>query len=66
MHARKGLVESSHKKIMWYFYEFKKLKEHERSYATHDIELASFVHTLKMWKNYLMERKFELRIITMV
>jgi hypothetical protein len=39
-----------------------KLKEHERNYATHDLELASIVHALKMWSHYLMGKKFELRI----
>ena len=30
-------------------YESKKLKEHEQNYATHDLELASIIHALKMW-----------------
>jgi hypothetical protein len=42
-------------------YESGKLKERERNYATHDLELASIVHTLKMWRHYLMGKKFELR-----
>jgi hypothetical protein len=42
-------------------YESKNLKEHERNYATHDLELASIVHTLKMWRHYLMGKRFELR-----
>ena len=42
-------------------YESRKLKEHERNYATHDLELASIVHALKMWRHYLMGRIFELR-----
>jgi hypothetical protein len=29
-------------------YESKKLKEQERNYATHDLELAAIVHALKM------------------
>jgi hypothetical protein len=37
------------------------LKEHERLYATHELELAAIVHTLKKWRHYLMERRFELR-----
>jgi hypothetical protein len=41
-------------------YESKKLKEHERNYATHDLELATIVHTLKKWRHYLMGRRFEL------
>ena len=37
------------------------LKEHQRNYATHDLELAAIVHALKMWRHYLMGRRFELR-----
>ena len=37
------------------------MKEHERNYATHDLELAAIVPALNMWRNYLMGRKFELR-----
>jgi hypothetical protein len=43
-------------------YESRKLKEHERLYATHDLELATIMHALKMWKDYLMGKIFELRI----
>jgi hypothetical protein len=34
-----------------------KLKEHESHYATHDLELESIVHALKMWRHYLMGKK---------
>jgi hypothetical protein len=37
------------------------LKEHERHYATHDLELEAIVHALKMWKHYLMGKRFALR-----
>ena len=40
-------------------YESRKLKEHEKNYATHDLELAAIVHALKMWRHYLMGRIFE-------
>ena len=43
-------------------YESRKLKEHEKNYATHDLELAAIVHALKMWRHYLMSRRFKLRI----
>jgi hypothetical protein len=42
-------------------YESHKLKEHKRNNATHDLELETIVHALKMWIYYLMERIFELR-----
>ena len=42
-------------------YESRKLKDHKNNYATHDIEIATIVHALKMWRLYLMGREFELR-----
>ena len=42
-------------------YESRKLKEHEKNYATHDLKLAAIVHALKMWRHYLMGGRFELR-----
>ena len=42
-------------------YEYRKLKEHEKNYATHDLDLAAIVHALKMWMYYLMGSKFKLR-----
>jgi hypothetical protein len=42
-------------------YESRKLKEHERHYATHDLELTTIVHALKMWRHYLMGKIFKLR-----
>ena len=41
-------------------YESRKLKEHEQNYVTHDLELAVVIHALKMWRNYIMDRKFML------
>jgi hypothetical protein len=37
------------------------MKEHERNYATHDLEMAAIVCTLRKWRHYLMGRRFELR-----
>ena len=42
-------------------YESKKLKDHEKNYATHDLELAATIHALRKWRNYLMGKRFELR-----
>jgi len=43
-------------------YESQKLNEHEVNYVTHDLELAAIVHALKMWRHYLLGRKFVLMI----
>ena len=43
-------------------YEPRKLNEHEINYVTHDLELAAIVHALKMWRHYLLGRKFVLMI----
>jgi hypothetical protein len=42
-------------------YESINLEENQRNYATHDLELASIVHTLKKWRHYFMGRRFKLR-----
>eukprot|EP00253_Pinus_taeda_P016502 PITA_16502 len=39
-------------------YESHKLKEHEQKYSAYDLELAAVIHALKMWRHYLMGRKF--------
>jgi hypothetical protein len=39
-------------------FESKKLKEHEKLYATHDLELVVIVHALKKWRHYLMKKRF--------
>ena len=41
--------------------KYRKLKEHEHNYATYDLDLAAIIHALKMWRHYLMGKKFELR-----
>ena len=43
-------------------YESRKLKIHERNYVTHDLELATIIHALKMWRHYLIGRKFTLML----
>jgi hypothetical protein len=39
-------------------YESRNIKEHERNYAMHDLELSSIVQDLRMWRHYLMGNKF--------
>ena len=38
-----------------------KLKEHEKNYATHHLELATIVHARRMWRHYLLGKRFELK-----
>ncbi|WP_170284062.1 RNase H-like domain-containing protein, partial [Flagellimonas olearia] len=40
-------------------YVSRQLKDHEKNYATHDLELAAVVFALKMWRHYLYGEKFE-------
>jgi hypothetical protein len=41
-------------------YASRQLRKHEVNYPTHDLELAAIVHTLKIWKHYLMGKRCEL------
>ena len=38
-------------------YASRQLKKHELNYLTHDLELAVVVHTLKIWRHYLLGNK---------
>jgi hypothetical protein len=40
-------------------YASRQPKKHEENYPTHDLELAAVVHTLKIWRHYLMGNKCE-------
>ena len=40
-------------------YALRQLKQHERNYPTHDLELAAVVFALKTWRHYLYGEKFE-------
>ena len=48
MHVIKDLEEFLCKTTTWYAMSQETLKEHEKNYATHDLELAAIVHALKM------------------
>jgi hypothetical protein len=39
-------------KVVWY--ASRRLRKHEENYPTHDLELAAVVHTLKIWRSYLI------------
>jgi hypothetical protein len=57
MPVRKESEESLCKKDN---YKYRKLNEHGITYVTHDLELAAIVHALKMWRHYLLGRRFVL------
>jgi len=59
--CKEGLSGVLTQKDLVVCYESRKIKEHERNYATHDLKLASIIHALKMWRHYLIGRNFELR-----
>jgi hypothetical protein len=40
-------------------YASRQLKKHELNYPTHDLELASVVHDLKIWRHYLLGKRCE-------
>lgn len=43
-------------------FEWRKLKEHKKTYVTHDLEFVAIVHALKMLRQYLLGKRFELII----
>jgi len=46
-----GCVLMQHDRAMTY--AFKQLKNHEKNYPTHDLELVAVIFTLKIWRYYL-------------
>jgi hypothetical protein len=50
-----GCVLMQNEKVIAYASHL--LKPHEHNYATHDLELAAIVHTLKIWRHYLIGNK---------
>jgi hypothetical protein len=41
-------------------YASRQLRKQEALYLTHDLELATIVHALKIWRHYLMGKICEL------
>ncbi|KAK2436721.1 hypothetical protein QL285_021693 [Trifolium repens] len=50
-HQGLGCVLMQHKRAV--AYASRQLKNHERNYPTHDLELAAVVFALKIWRHYL-------------
>jgi hypothetical protein len=42
-------------------YSLGKLKQHEELYATNDLELAVVMLDMKLWRNYLVGKIFDLK-----
>ncbi|WVZ87830.1 hypothetical protein U9M48_034405 [Paspalum notatum var. saurae] len=38
----------------------RQLRDHEKNYPTHDLELAAVVHALKVWRHYLFGQKCDI------
>jgi hypothetical protein len=43
-------------------YISRKLRKHEDNYVTHDLEWLAIVYGLRVWRQYLIGRKFELKM----
>jgi hypothetical protein len=43
-------------------YASRQLKPHEQNYPTHDLEFASIVHAINIWRHYLIGNKCEIYI----
>jgi hypothetical protein len=41
-------------------YASRQLRKHEENYPTHDLELATDVHALKIWRHYLIDHQCEI------
>ena len=55
--TRLGCVLMQHGKVV--AYASRQLKDHERNYPTHDLEMAAVVFELKIWRHYLYGEQFE-------
>ena len=41
----------------------RKLRQFDDNYVVHDLEPVAMVHALRLWRHYLVGRKFELKTI---
>ncbi|MCI36896.1 RNA-directed DNA polymerase (Reverse transcriptase), partial [Trifolium medium] len=56
-HQGLGCVLMQHKRAV--AYASRQLKNHEKNYPIHDLELAAVVFALKIWRHHLYGAKFE-------
>ena len=57
-HKGLGYILMQHNKVI--AYASRQLKPHKQKYPTHDLELASIVFALKIWRHYLYGEKCEI------
>ena len=55
--ARLGCVLMQFRRVI--AYGSCQLKNHEKNYPTHDMELAAIVFALNIWRHYLYDEQFE-------
>ena len=53
-----GCVLMQHGKVI--AYASRQLKRHEQNYPTHDLEMATVIFALKIWRHYLYGETFEI------
>ena len=41
-------------------YESRKLNNYDKNYVMHGLELEMIIHALKMWRHYILGRRFVL------
>jgi hypothetical protein len=41
-------------------YASQQLRKHEENYLTHDLELATVLHALKIWRHYLIGHRCDI------
>jgi len=58
--SKKGLGCVLMQQVRVVAYASRQLKEHEKNYIIHDLELAAVVHALKIWRHYLYGEKCEI------
>ena len=54
-----GAVLSQEGKVI--VYESCKLKDHEQRYSAYDLEFTAVVHALRVWRHYLLGKRFVLK-----
>jgi hypothetical protein len=58
--SRQGLGCVLMQEVQVVCYASRKLRKHEENYPTHDLELATVVHALKIWRHYLIGHRCEI------